>query len=235
MSHISRYSNARGAAQSDGVSFMDRLSGAVRDNPLPAALIGMGVLWLFAGGSKMSLAGGHGRKSVFGAVEGGAGHVGSSVKYVANQAGAAISTLAHGTADTVSGAAGRIGDLVSTVSGQVADAASSAYDAAGETVSSGMRALSGASQNGYSTVNAPARAASALQQNLADLFDRQPLLLGAAGFALGAGIAASLPVSQAEKQAMGTASAFVHDKVSETATQVKDLANAALDEARARA
>ena len=151
------------------------------------------------------------------------------------QASAAISTLAHGTADTVSGAAGRVGDLVSTVSGQVADAASSAYDAAGETVSSGMQALSGESRHGQYGMAAPARVGSALQQNLADLFDRQPLLLGAAGFALGAGIAASLPVSQAEKQAMATASGYVHDKVSEAAVQVKDIANAALDEARSRA
>jgi len=38
--------------------FFDSLQDAVRENPISAALIGMGVLWMFMGGSKTSLFGG---------------------------------------------------------------------------------------------------------------------------------------------------------------------------------
>src|SRR5690242_3521617 len=45
--------------------FVSALQNAVREKPISAALIGMGVLWLFAGGSKTSLFGGDGRKAIF--------------------------------------------------------------------------------------------------------------------------------------------------------------------------
>lgn len=202
MSDMNRFSNTRETAGHGGSRFMNSLSDAVRDNPLPAALIGMGVMWMFMGGSKMSLAGGKGRKSVFSAAGEGASQIGGTVKHTAEKVGSSISTMAQGAAN-----------LVSTASGTVADAATSTYDAASE---------------------APARMGNQLQQNIADLFDRQPLLLGATGFALGAGIAASLPVSEAEKQVMGKASGYVHEKVSQTASQVKEAANAAIDETKAQ-
>jgi hypothetical protein len=202
MSDMHRSSTIRDTAGYGRSGFLNSLSDAVRDNPLPAALIGMGVMWMFMGGSRMSLAGGSGRKSVFSAAGEGASQIGGMVRHTADKVGSSISATAEGAAN-----------LVSTASGTVADAATSTYDAASE---------------------APARMGNQLQQNLSDLFDRQPLLLGAAGFALGAGIAASLPVSETEKQVMGKASGYVHEKVSQTASQVKEVANAAIDETRAQ-
>lgn len=202
MSDMHRFSNTRETAGSAGDRFLHSLNDAIRENPLPAALIGMGVMWMFMGGSKMSLAGGKGRKSVFSVAGDGASQIGGAVKHTAEKVGSSLSTMAQGAAN-----------LVSTASGTVADAAASTYDSASE---------------------APTRMSSALQQNLADLFDRQPLLLGAAGLALGAGIAASLPVSEAEKQVMGEASSYVHEKVTQTASKIKEVANAALDETKAQ-
>lgn len=40
-------------------------------------------------------------------------------------------------------------------------------------------------------------------QSIGELFERQPLLLGAAGIAIGAGIAASIPATEAENKVMG--------------------------------
>ena len=45
--------------------FVNALQDAVRENPISAALIGMGALWMFMGGSNTSLFGGAGRKSIF--------------------------------------------------------------------------------------------------------------------------------------------------------------------------
>jgi hypothetical protein len=67
--------------------FVSALQDAVRENPISAALIGMGVLWLFTGGSSTSLFGGGGRKSIFRShsepVSGAVSDVGSSVRRVA--------------------------------------------------------------------------------------------------------------------------------------------------------
>jgi hypothetical protein len=68
--------------------------------------------------------------------------------------------------------------------------------------------------------------------NLSDLFDRQPLLLGALGLAIGAGIASSIPTTEAEKDVMGETSDFIRDTVTEKVAQVKDVADAALHEAK---
>jgi hypothetical protein len=75
-------------------------------------------------------------------------------------------------------------------------------------------------------------------RTLSALFERQPLLLGAVGLAIGAGIAASVPVADAEKQAMREASDFLREKVGEATAdvtaQIKETADAALSEAKAQ-
>ena len=75
---------------------------------------------------------------------------------------------------------------------------------------------------------------STVQQSIGELFERQPLLLGAVGIAIGAGIAASIPTTEAENKVMGGASDFVREAVSEKAAQVKEMADAAVHEAKAQ-
>ena len=51
--------------------FIGELSEAIRENPIPAALVGVGILWLFTGGRNVMLAGGatyRGVRSVTGGV-----------------------------------------------------------------------------------------------------------------------------------------------------------------------
>jgi hypothetical protein len=66
------------------------------------------------------------------------------------------------------------------------------------------------------------------------VFERQPLLLGAVGIAIGAGIAASIPATEVENRVMGQASDFVRDAVSEKTAEIKKMADAGLHEARAQ-
>jgi hypothetical protein len=75
---------------------------------------------------------------------------------------------------------------------------------------------------------------STLQQSIGEIFERQPLLLGAVGIAIGAGIAASVPATEAENKVTGGASDFVREAVSEKAAQVKEMADAAVHEAKAQ-
>jgi hypothetical protein len=54
------------------------------------------------------------------------------------------------------------------------------------------------------------------------------------GLAIGAGIASSIPTTEAEKKVFGETSDFIRDTVTEKAAHVKDMADAALQEAKAQ-
>jgi hypothetical protein len=125
------------------------LSGAIQSHPLPAALIGMGLVWLLGGG-----------------------------KSLLNGAGSGIVT---------GGIAKRDGS----------DAASF-----------------GASSSRFATA----------QSNIADLMERQPLVLGVIGLGVGAAMAAALPSTAIESDLLGQASADFQSRTRELAEKVTDRA-----------
>ena len=67
---------------------------------------------------------------------------------------------------------------------------------------------------------------------MTDLFDRHPLALGLAGLALGMGVAASLPLTEQERETLGKARDAVGEKVAEAAEQAKDFAGSVMTEAK---
>ncbi len=224
------------------------LTDAVQQNPVAAALIGMGVLWLFAGGNRVSIGGGNGRESILGFAADGASRTGHALK---SAAGTVTDTVSSG----VSSAAHAVSGTVSSVTGAVTDAVSSAAGAVSESVSDAAHRISdklpGADpgQDGrgqeyrndmgdlYGRDLSALRQSSPLslmRQNLADVFDRYPLALAAAGLALGAGAAAGLPLTEKEKSVLGKAGEAVVDRAREMGQQAASVANAALDEATAK-
>jgi hypothetical protein len=216
-----------------GDNFLAALQNAVRENPVPAALIGMGVVWMFMGGGNVSLFGGSGRKSIFGTAAQGAEQVTGAVR----QAGALGAHHIGQAAQAGTAAAATLGDAASRTAARATDAVSSGYQATAETASQTAETISNVASTAARVLQeSTANWSSGVQRNLADLLDRQPLILGAIGVAIGAGIAASLPMTDTEKRAMGDVSTSVRDKVSEKAAdlsgQVKEIADAALDEAK---
>jgi hypothetical protein len=128
------------------------LSGAIQSHPLPAALIGMGLVWLLSGG-----------KSLLNADGGEAG---------------------------------------------------------------GARSASpGAASFGRSN----SRVFAAAQSNIADLMDRQPLVLGAIGLGVGAAMAAALPPTAVETDLLGQASADLQARARVVAGDVTERAAALAD------
>jgi hypothetical protein len=123
------------------------LSGAIQSHPLPAALIGMGLVWLFSGG-----------KSLLGASEVDSGDV--------------------------------------------------------------KRAISNSTSLGASN----SRVFAAAQSNIADLMERQPLVLGAIGLGVGAVMAAALPSTAVETDLLGQASADLQARARLAAEAVTDRA-----------
>lgn len=207
MNHQSRHhfpGNGSGMETAKRDDMFTALADAARDNPLPAALIGLGALWLFAGGSNTSLLGGHGRRSLLGTVAEGAGSVAQGAAHAAGQAAATVTSGVSGIAGTVSNAAGQVGDYVS-----------------------GALQGSGALAQPDSRPSSPA---GMMRQNLADLFERHPIALGIAGLALGAGVAASLPLTVTERDTLGEAGKAVRGRLSEAADQAKQFAGAMAEE-----
>jgi len=234
-----------GAAASQGRGsgdFVNSLQDAVRENPISAALIGMGVLWMFMGGSNTSLFGGGGRKSIFRGVGNGAEEVGSVGRDTAARIRSSVGHAADAASETVSHVAGGVREASTTIAehgsrtaGQAADAVASAYDATTNAVSRAGDTLSNtATSTAHAMHEKGTKWGSTLQQSIGELFERQPLLLGAVGIAIGAGIAASVPATEAENKVMGGASDFVREAVSEKAAQVKEMADAAVHEAKAQ-
>jgi len=224
-----------------GENFLAALQDAVREHPVPAALIGMGVVWMFMGGGNVSLFGGSGRRSMFGTAAQGAAQATGAV----GRAGAALGGTVSRGAQAITepsrqagaAATAALGDAASSTAARAADAASSAYQATAGLASQTVETISNAATGAATMLqDTTARWSSGAQRNLADLFERQPLMLGAFGLAIGAGMAASLPITDTEKRAMGEASDFVRVKVSEKAAdltgQVKEIADAAVDEAK---
>jgi hypothetical protein len=64
-----------------------------------------------------------------------------------------------------------------------------------------------------------------MQQNLTKTLERQPLLLGMIGLAIGAGIASAFPSTKIEQDMMGEAGAAVKDKIQEIATETSEFAS----------
>ena len=206
--------------------FMAGLNDAVRDNPVPAALIGMGVLWMFLGGKRTSVGDALSPR-----------YARSVAGSVARQAGSA----GHSVVDAAGSVVDAAGRAVSSVSSTLGNAADTLVDFASNVGHALMPDRSYATSNRreidrYSSNRTGSSSSryGALQHSVAELFDERPLLLGAAGLAIGAGIAASLPLTRTEQEVLGKASGYVHGKASEVAGQVREMAAAAADEVKSQ-
>jgi hypothetical protein len=194
----------------DERDFLGNLTQAVQDNPISAALIGMGALWLLAGGSKTSLLG-NGGKSIFR----------SHDPAVASGHGAdwVRGLVASGNDDAmgVGSMGSRIGGVTRIATTALGEAAAAVHRTASESASQAVDSVSSTYDAGLTNTSKALQGAkyrlSGLQQGLAETFERQPLLLGAIGLAVGAGIAAALPGTDAENRLMGDTSEVVKSQV----------------------
>ena len=185
----------------NGSDFIQDLGDAVRKNPLSAALIGMGVLWLFTGGRPAERAGDFVRSSGLDRLPDAAG----------NAFDAARSTLRSGT--------DALGERVTSASGFVKDGVADALDAAtrygreySDTASEYVASIPGSGAEIFDTV----------RSNLSEVFRTQPLALGAIGIAIGAGIAAALPATEIEADYLGETSDTVKAKAAQFAAEQTD-------------
>jgi len=190
-------------------NFVGGMQEAIRENPVSAALIGMGVLWMFTGGSRITAA---------------AALLPSAARATATGIGSAI----QGSADAVSAAGEGLRSATSRVADSVRNTVADAASTAGQSASQAYDAVKGSIPTAPAAKGALARAdlngmAGTVQENLRQTFERQPLLLGAIGLALGAGMAAAVPRTQIEAE-------YVGDTADRVKAKVKDLASAQVEQ-----
>jgi hypothetical protein len=206
--------------------FVRDLGDAARKNPISAALIGMGVVWLFTGGRTAERVGDLVRGAGFDRIPEAAGNALDAARSTLRSGNEAVGKGVSSATETLrdAGAAGvdRVARAGSNVARAGSEVAGAAYDYA---------------QNIPDTGGALFNTA---RGNLSELFRTQPLALGAVGLAIGAGIAAALPATDLEAEYFGEASDnfreqaadFASEQVSRAATVAGDVVTTVSDEAR---
>lgn len=173
--------------------FLRDLGRAAQENPIPAALIGVGALWLLAGGRNATL--GEAPRAL-------ASGVGTGLRSTGAVAGHGLQSVAHGVASAGRFAATSGRDAASTM-GEVA---SSALDSVGSASDAAMDFARehaprwGSSEQDESSAS-PHRLPA--QSHLSALLSQQPLLLGLVGLAIGAGLATAFKATQTENRLFG--------------------------------
>jgi len=182
-----------------GSSFVRDLGEAARENPVSAALIGMGVLWLF-GGTAVAMS----RSAADGM---------PTADRMPNRDWMPNSTSRLSEAvNTATEAGRRLGGKVASATDQLKNNASAALEGASRF---GREHADTVSQYASSVPDSGAEMINSFRSSLTELFKAQPLALGAVGFAIGASIAAAVPVTKIEAEYLGEAS----DAVKQTAKQ----------------
>jgi ElaB/YqjD/DUF883 family membrane-anchored ribosome-binding protein len=193
--------------------FLDNLIVAVRENPLAAALIGGGALWLLAGE-------GVGRSAAAAASPLVDNRRSQNEKMPELHRMAAPPTAP----DLEHEGSFRFGEMLR----HTGEAASNAFSEAGETIHNKLDESVGHARDSFNSLRDPGKRAVAKTQSLlTDMFEGQPLVLGAIGMAIGAAVAGAVRSSAFENEWMGEASDDARDDLTRRARAVSDSLNKA--------
>ena len=163
--------------------FIEDLGDAVKRNPLPAALVGMGIMWLFSNRTQLAAAGSEAARSM------------------GKGAGSLLKSSSNDVEDSVSRASQAARERITSSIDAVTEGASGMSHA----VSSQLEPVPAMVGDVYDN----------LRDNLSETFRRQPLALGVLGLAVGAAVAASMPVTEAETEYLGETSDLVKAEAGE--------------------
>ncbi|WP_338581165.1 DUF3618 domain-containing protein [Pseudomonas sp. MAG733B] len=183
---------AWGMMQNNGSTFLNNLGTSVRNNPVPAVLTSVGLLWLIMSQNRPPVPQ-------------------PGYRTGPDQVGEWVDDIAEGF-DSVRGQMHQTSDSLKEGYQSLKDKATHLSDnvgAATETVSHAM----------HNAGDRLARNSQVLGQQFNHLLKEQPLVVAAAGIALGALIGAALPTTATEQRYMGRTSAGLVDKVKKQAQE----------------
>lgn len=200
---------------------VDRVNDAIRDNPLAAGLIGAGLAWMIFGTKGFATLGGLAKDAASSTASAAMTAAGAASDGVRSAGEAAASAARNAASVVADGAASIVPDVDAADVSGVASAASDASAAVGERLHSVA-----ATGKEYGAV---------LKSRLSDSLERQPLLLGAIGLAIGAGVASTFATTETEREWIGERGAQARDAMQEALTEAKDRAQEVLSEVQEEA
>lgn len=204
------------------VRLMDRVNDAVRDNPVAAGLIGLGLFMTFFGTAKIpALA-----ATLPGGIKSAAGAVAETVASGGRSVSAGLSTVGEAVANTATGLADKAS--AAATEGLGGEKLAEQGSRAGEMITRGAEQIR---DNAAMAARSGMDAGIMLQGKLSETLTQYPLLIGAVGLAIGAGIASALPGTDAERELVGEQASALRDEVQDRANQViRDVKDAAASE-----
>jgi hypothetical protein len=206
--------------------FFGGLVSAVRDNPLAAALIGGGALWLLIGEKKLKGAASSATAAASSAVNEG-------TRNLREAASRFHTTAAPPTAPEMDQEGSfRVGETLRQAGAAASDAISGAADRVRDRFDEGVAYA----QDNFAKLNNPLPGKEAFAKahsSLSDVLERQPLVLGAIGLAIGAAAASAFAISDVENDWVGDLSDGVKADMSGRAGAVTQSLREASDTLKA--
>lgn len=235
---------------SGGTEVLNNFAAQARANPMPLALVGIGLAWLMSGRGQPAMRShssyrgsyaGNGGSAYGGSSYGGSSYggsqsgIGARVGETAGAARDALSGTGRKAGEAVASSMHKVGDSASQAYGKVSDTASQAYGKVSDTASQAYERVSDTASHTYDQVS---RRAGQVQRTVADLIEDEPLILAGLGLAVGAAIGAMMPATRTEQELMGDkldelkegASEMAREEWNKAKSVARDAASAAMSE-----